>query len=120
MASDLKARLSYERKAKELSVSEHVIFSERYIPNEEVYLAFSAADVTALPYFYKSFSASGCLHLSLGAFKPAVVSNINKFEEVWHEISGELVFKGGDGFALAQAIIKVLTDETLGTRLPKE
>lgn len=115
--NDLRAKGLYEQRAAELGVTERVIFSQGYLPDKDVHLAFSAADVAVLPYFHEDLSASGCLHLSLGAFKPIAVSNIMKFEEVWSDVSNEIVFKARDPDALAAVVARVLSDSTFEASL---
>lgn len=107
---DFETRKLYEEKAKELGVRDHVIFSKRYIPDDEIYLVFDSSDVVVFPYFQEWYSGSGALHLAMGSFKPIVVSKIPKFEEVPREISNELVFDPNDSSSLAKILIKLLVD----------
>ena len=107
---DFESRKLYEEKAKELGVRDHVIFAKRYIPDEEIYLVFNSSDVVVFPYMQKWYSGSGSLHLAMGSFKPIVVSNIPKFEEVPKEISKRLVFNPNDSSKLAKILIKLLVD----------
>lgn len=107
---DFETRKLCEEKAKELGVRDHVIFTKRFIPNEEVHLVFGASDVVVLPYFQKYLSASGVLHLAIGALKPTVVSRISKFEEVWEEISNEIVFDFNDSSKLAKILVRLMVD----------
>jgi glycosyltransferase involved in cell wall biosynthesis len=107
---DFETRKLYEEKSKELGVSDHVIFTKRYIPNDEIYLVFDSSDVVVFPYFQEWYSGSGCLHLAMGSFKPIVVSKIPKFEEVPRKISKELVFNPNDSSNFAKIIIKLLVD----------
>jgi len=107
---DFESRKLYEEKAKELGVRDHVIFAKRYIPDEEIYLVFNSSDAVVFPYIQKWYSGSGSLHLAVGSFKPIVVSNIPKFEEVPKEISKRLVFNPNDSSKLAKILIKLLVD----------
>jgi len=107
---DFESRKLYEEKAKELGVRDHVIFAKRYIPDEEIYLVFNSSDAVVFPYLQKWYSGSGGLHLAMGSFKPTVVSNIPKFEEVPKEISKKLVFNPNDSSKLAKILIKLLVD----------
>ena len=43
-------RRAYEALIDELGISECVVIDDRYIPNEEVNLYFSAADAVVMPY----------------------------------------------------------------------
>ena len=107
---DFESRKLYEEKAKELGVSDHVIFAKGYIPDDEIYLVFNSSEVVVFPYFQEWYSGSGCLHLAMGSFKPMVVSKIQKFEEVPREISQELVFNPNDSSSLAKILITLLVD----------
>jgi len=66
--------------------------------------------MVVLPYFQKYFSASGSLHLAIGAFKPVVVSRISKFEEAWKEISNEIIFDFNDSSKLAKILVRLMVD----------
>lgn len=107
---DFETRKLYEEKAKELGVSDHVIFSKRYIRDDEIDLVLGCADVVVFPYQQEWYSGSGSLHLAMGAFKPVVVSKIPKFEEVPRKISKELVFNLDDSSKLAQILIRLLVN----------
>ena len=107
---DFETRKLYKEKAKELGVSDHVIFAKRYIRDDEIDLVLDCSDVVVFPYFQEWYSASGSLHLAIGSFKPIVVSKIPKFEEVPREISKELVFNPDDSSKLAKILIKLLVN----------
>lgn len=107
---DFESRKIYEEKAKELGVSDHIIFAKGYIPDDEIHLVFDSSDVVVFPYFQEWYSGSGGLHLAMGSFKPIVVSKIHKFEEVPREISQELVFNPNDSSSLAKILITLLVD----------
>lgn len=107
---DFEYRKLYEEKAKEFCVRDQVIFADRFIPNEEIHLAFSASDVVVFSYRQKNLSASGVLHLAIGSFKPVVVSRIPKFEEVPQRISQELVFDSDDSSEMAKILVRLMLD----------
>lgn len=118
---DVEKRRLFEKKSQELGVGRRVIFAERYIPDDDINLIFSAVDVAAFPYSEEYLSASGALHLAIGAFKPIVVSRTPKFEEAWTEISEEIAFDSGNPRELADVLIRVLVDdeftESLGEKV---
>jgi len=118
---DLEKRELYEERAEQLGVRDHVIFAKRFIPDNEIHLVFSAVDVAAFPYSEAYFSASGSLHLAIGAFQPVVVSRTPKFEEVWREISSEMAFDPNRPPELANILVRLLIDgsfrESMITRL---
>ena len=108
---DAEQRRDCEAKSVELGVRDHVIFATRFIPDTEVDVVFGAADVAVFPCFHEEPSASGSLHLALGAFKPVVVSRTPKFEEVWTEISDEVAFGANSPQELARVLVRVLRDD---------
>lgn len=73
------------------------------------------------PYSEEYFSASGSLHLAIGASKPVVVSRTPKFEEVWKEISSEMAFDPKSPSEMTRILVRLLTDgnfrECMITRL---
>jgi len=107
----------YKEKADKMKLKDHVIFSDRFIPDEEIPAALSSSDIAILPYNQRYLSASGSLHLALGAYKPVVVSRIPKFEEMWEEISDEMVFNPTDSQRLAEIVVKALKDERFRKRI---
>lgn len=107
---DLETRKLYEEKAKELGVRDHVIFANRFIPDEEIHLVFGSSDVIVFPYSQKFLSGSGSLHLAIGSFKPVAVSRTSKFEEVPKEISDDLVFNPKDSSELAKILVRLMVD----------
>jgi len=118
---DVEKRELYEERAEQLGVRDHVIFAKRFIPDNEIHLVFSAVDVAAFPYSEAYFSASGSLHLAIGAFQPVVVSRTPKFEEVWREISSEMAFDPNRPPELANILVRLLIDsefrESMTTRV---
>ena len=107
---DFESRKLYEEKAKELGVRDHVVFAKKYVLDNELYLVFNSSDTVVFPYFQTWYSGSGGLHLAIGSFKPIVVSQIPKFEEVGRYISDSLVFNHNDSSKLAKILIKLLVD----------
>lgn len=59
-----------------LGVSDSVIIEDRYIPNEEVALYFSAADVLVAP--YRRMTGSGAVQMAQGFGLPAIRTDIQK------------------------------------------
>ena len=108
---DHEKRKLYESLSQRYGVQDRVLFAERFIVDDEIDLAFAAADLAAFPDRQDYLSASGALHLALGAFKPVVVSRVPKFEEVWTEISSEVTFDAESSSQLASILIRLLVDE---------
>ncbi|MDT8898585.1 glycosyltransferase [Thermanaerothrix sp. 4228-RoL] len=64
----------YQQLIRKLEISDLVYLENRYIPNEEVPLYFSAADIFVAPYI--SGTQSGAVKLAMGFGLPIVVSDI--------------------------------------------
>lgn len=91
-----------------LKISEDVIFYKEFIPDSEVHLYFSAADVTVQP--YKDATQSGVTQVSYFYNKPMIVTNIGGLPElVPHEKAGFVVEKNPD--EIAKAIEKFYDDK---------
>lgn len=99
-----------KEEAQKLKIIDHIKLSESFIPEDEVPFVLSAADVIVYPYHQTYGSASGTVHLGIGAGKPIVCSRIRKFEEVGKEISDELLVIPNDTEDLARVMIRILTD----------
>lgn len=63
-------RKSYQQMIRKLALDEHVIVEDRYVPNEEVALYFTAADMLVAP--YRQHTGSGVVQLSIGFDLPVV------------------------------------------------
>lgn len=80
----------YTDQIKALGVSDRISLLNRYIPDNEVTLLFSAADVCVLP--YKSATQSGVTAIALHFELPLIVTNVGGLKElVFHEKTGLLV-----------------------------
>lgn len=75
----------------------------RYVTDDEVREFFARADVVALPYHRSS--ASGPLHLTIGAGLPVVVTAVGGLTEVAEGYDGSIVVPARDPAALAEGIV---------------
>jgi glycosyltransferase involved in cell wall biosynthesis len=98
---------SYLEQVQAMGLSEQVKFEDRYIPNEEVALFFSAADLLAAP--YTGGTQSGAVKMAMGFGLPAVVSQ-HLADDMILTRAGESVFlaDAGDANSLAHAIAQAL------------
>jgi len=87
-----------------------VNFAGYFFPHQDIPDLLASADVVLFPYCSEDRSASGALHLALGAGKPTVAYRIPKFEEL-SEICDELLVLPHNKKGLKRTIIRVLTDE---------
>ena len=91
-------------------LTDNVIFSDNFISNEEIPYVFGASDVVVYPHYHEDRSASGSLHLAIGANKPVIAYRVPKFEVV-KNISDELLILPGNVSGIAQTAIRLFTDK---------
>ncbi len=91
------------------NLTDNVIFSNTFIPNEDLPYVFGATDVVLFPHFHEDRSASGSIHLAIGAKKPVIAYRAPKFEVV-KNISDELLILPGNISGFAQTAIRLFTD----------
>jgi glycosyltransferase involved in cell wall biosynthesis len=93
---------------KELSLENAVRVIDRYVPNEEVEVYFSAADLVVLPYV--SGKGSGLVQTAYGLEKPVIATRVGTFpEDVEDGRTGYLV-NPNDPQALAGAVIRFFAE----------
>lgn len=98
------AETTYISKIAELGLAENVLLHTHYIPNEQIPLYFSAADVIVQP--YQTATQSGVTQIALHFEKPSIVTNVGALPDmVQHEQNG-FVVPPNDPHALSNAIIR--------------
>ncbi len=93
----------YLRTMEELGLQGDVEVVDRYVPNEEVGLYFSAADVVVLPYVDATQSA--IVSLAYAFDKPVITTNVGGLPEVVSDGETGFIVPPGDSQALAAAIV---------------
>ncbi|MGC8959746.1 MAG: glycosyltransferase [Chloroflexia bacterium] len=101
----------YRRLIEELGLQGSVTLLNRYIPNEEVGLYFSAADVLVLPYL--EATQSGVVQTAFGFERPVIVTQVGGLAETVEHNGTGLIVPPGDVQALAEAIVRYF-EEDLG------
>ncbi|MCH8327336.1 MAG: glycosyltransferase, partial [Candidatus Marinimicrobia bacterium] len=97
----------YLEKIDRLELGEQLILADRFIPDEEVNLYFSAADVVVLP--YRSATQSGIVAIAQHYALPCIVTHVGGLPEmVTHGKTG-LVVPPDNPRALADAIVDFFT-----------
>ena len=87
-----------------LRITDAVIVEDRYIPNEEVSVYFSAVDVLVAP--YRRATGSGIVQMALGCECPVITTQAgNSANAVQSGING-LVTPTADSQAIGKAIVK--------------
>jgi glycosyltransferase involved in cell wall biosynthesis len=85
-----------------LGLQDRVRLVDRYIPNEEVRLFFSAADVAVLP--YRSATQSGIIQIAYQFDRPVITTDVGGLREVVDEGRTGFAVPPEDPAALAEAI----------------
>jgi glycosyltransferase involved in cell wall biosynthesis len=105
---------------KELDLSENVIFINRYIPEQELPLYFSSADLFVLPYTEAGIiGASGVMSKILYFGKPLIFTRVYRFSDLWN-LDGMPVAEPENSGSLANAILGILESPSLRERVGKE
>jgi glycosyltransferase involved in cell wall biosynthesis len=94
----------YQAVAEELGITHRVRMVNRYVPNEEVGLYFSAADVVVLPYLEATQSA--VIQIAFGFDLPVIATGVGGLPEMLQHGKLGLVVPPQDEEALAQAIVR--------------
>jgi len=99
----------YRKKIRELGIEKHMLRINQYIPNEDIGLYFSAADLVVIP--YTSATGSGILQVAFGCGKPVVATRVGGLaDDVVDGKTGYLV-SPADPEGLAEAIVKFFTEK---------
>jgi len=108
----------YFEEIKHLNLSHRVKFRNEYIPLEEIPTLFAYADVFVAPYL--DGWNSGAIATAFAHGKPVIATNIGGFSEVIeHGQSGLLVTPGNEK-ELAEAIVCILRDNELRSRMSEK
>ncbi|MCB0216411.1 MAG: glycosyltransferase [Chloroflexi bacterium] len=105
----------YRAQARALGVADALRIDDRYIPNEEVGAYFAAADLLVMPYLQAT--QSGVVTLAIDQGLPIVATRVGGLPEAVEDgVTGTIV-PPADPAALATAILALLEDAALRTRL---
>lgn len=99
-----------EKRTEELGLKKNVICANKFFPNEDVPYLFGASDIVLYPYDEGDLSASGSLHLALGAKKFVIASKIPKFDEL-KEVSEKLLVSTYNSSEIARIILRAFEDQ---------
>lgn len=110
-------RRATDERLEQLGIRDRVTLLDRYIPDADVPLWFSAADVVVQP--YRSATQSGVVQTAFQFGRPIIVTDVGALgQSVTHGVDG-LVVPPGDPGALASAIERFFAEEGLADRLTK-
>jgi glycosyltransferase involved in cell wall biosynthesis len=100
-------RNSLHMRAKELGVSEHIVFHDRFVADEDLLEFIGAADIYVTPYLNEAQIISGTLAYALGMGKAVISTPYWHAQELLADDRGRLVpFQ--DHAALAREVIDLL------------
>jgi glycosyltransferase involved in cell wall biosynthesis len=102
----------YLEMVEQLGIEGSVIIEDRYIPNEEVPLYFSAADMLLAP--YKCRTDSGVAQLAQGFGMPYITTSTGAARQSGQEMAASV--PPDDNDALAQAIVRFIAAERVNIR----
>ncbi len=108
----------YKDEIKKLGIDGDLLLEDEYLPMEDLPCVFEKCKIVALPYTQGWNSA--VIATAYSHHKPVVVSDIGGFHEVVNQGETGILVPPGDITALADAIIKMLGDETLYNNMIRE
>jgi len=97
------------KEIEKLGLNDHVIYPNKFFPNEDVPYLLRSADIVFFPYYEEDRSASGSFHLAIGARKPVIASRMPKFEEL-KNISDELLVLPYNSTGIARIAMRLFED----------
>ncbi len=92
----------YEKLIGDLGISGSVHLHADYVPNEDVRIYFSAADVVVLP--YRSATQSGIVQIAYQFDRPVIATDVGGLAEVVRHGKTGIIVKPGQPHGLADAI----------------
>lgn len=102
-------RQAFNQQIRELGLEDAVRVVDKYVPNEEVGLYFSAADLVVLPYV--SGTGSGVVQMAYGLEKPVIATRVGSLPEVVEDGRTGYLVNPGDARALANAVTRFFSEE---------
>jgi len=99
----------YLQLIEELGIAQAVIIVDRYVPNEELGLYFSAADVVVLPYVDATQSA--IVSLAYAFDRPVITTAVGGLPEVVSDGETGFIVPPRDSQAMAAAIVRYFEED---------
>ncbi len=87
-----------------------------YIPEEKLSSVFESSDVVVLPYLTAT-GTSGVFHMACGYGKPVVASDLPELRELVELGASAILVPSGDEEALKDAVLRVLSNEDLASKM---
>lgn len=105
-----------KRIVKNLRLQKNVVFHNRFVSDEELFVFLGAADIYVTPYLHKQQLTSGTLAFAVGAGKAVVSTPYWAAEELLAQGRGRLV-RFGDSEHIAQSVGELLSNDALFFRM---
>ena len=98
-----------QKKILELGIQKKVIIQNRFIPSEDVSYTLGSSDIVLFPYCENDRSASGTIHVALGAEKLVIASRTPKFDELRY-VNEELLVLPNNPSEIANLVTRLFED----------
>ncbi len=102
---------SYLKSIEEYVLNNNIMIFDNYIPNEDIAIYFSAADLVVLPYV--SATGSGVTQIAFGSNKPVVATSVGDLPHVIEDGRRGLIVPPKESASLVHAVIKCFTNNLL-------
>lgn len=100
---------AYRDHARRLGLGAEVVIRASYVPNEQVGLFFSAADILTLPYL--SATQSGIIQIAYNFHRPVIATDVGGLAEVVRTGKTGYIVPPRDAPALAEAVARFFEEE---------
>ncbi|HUT03123.1 MAG TPA: glycosyltransferase [bacterium] len=97
-------RVEYERMIERASLQQNIRIIDRYVPDNEVALYFTAADIVILP--YREATQSGVVQIAYAFCKPVITTDVGGLPEVVHDGRTGYVVPSEEPDAIADAVLR--------------
>lgn len=94
----------YLEKIRKLNIGEHLKIIDRYVPNEDIPIYFSAADLVVAPYI--SATQSGIVTIAYAFNKPVLATKVGGLPEMVHDNKTGYLVEPKNSKQLADAVLR--------------
>lgn len=99
----------YLDQIRQLGIAETVHVVNKYVPNDQIALYFSAADCVVMPYLEATQSGVG--QLAIGFERPMIGTHVGGMPDIVRHGETGLIVPPGDSAALAKAIVQLFSSD---------
>lgn len=109
----------FRKKIEKSGIQKNVKLFSYFIPDDEVYAFFDAADICVLPYYNSEQTISGPLLVSLAFGKPTIVGNVGGVGEMIDNNENGILIEGGKPALIAEKVNMLIKDRKLREKLSR-